>query len=63
MRFEEEAEMLFGKMREATKGEQECINKHLKDISEPTVVNLLDYLDKPDEKSIQWNRNMEIGDL
>ena len=50
MIFEEEAEMLFGKMREATKEEQECIDKHLKNISEPTGVNLFDYLDKSDEK-------------
>ena len=50
MTFEEEAEMLFGKMREATKEEQECISKHLKDISESTGVNLFDYLDKSDEK-------------
>ena len=35
MTFEEEAEMLFGKMREATKEEQKCIYNHLKDISKP----------------------------
>lgn len=42
----EEVELLFGKMRETTKEEQECIDKYLKDISKPTGVNLFDYLDK-----------------
>lgn len=47
----EEVELLFGKMRETTKEEQECIDKYLKDISKPTGVNLFDYLDKIKKKN------------
>lgn len=41
----EEAEELFGEMREATPEEQQSIDNYLKSISTPTGVNLFDLLE------------------
>ena len=44
----EEAIELFGEMRDATPEEQECIDNYLKDISEPTGVNIFDLIKDED---------------
>ena len=45
----EEAEELFGKMRDATPEEQQNIDEYIKSISMPTGVNLFDLLDNEEE--------------
>ena len=45
----EEAEELFGKMRDATTEEQQNIDEYIKSISMPTGVNLFDLLDNEEE--------------
>ena len=45
----EEAKELFGEMRDATPEEQECIDNYLKDISEPTEVNIVDLIKDGDD--------------
>ena len=45
----EEAKELFGEMRDATPEEQECIDNYLKDISEPTGVNIFDLITDEDD--------------
>lgn len=45
----EEAEELFGEMREATPEEQQSIDNYLKSISTPTGVNLFDLLEDDEE--------------
>ena len=49
----EEAEELFGEMREATPEEQQSIDNYLKSISTPTGVNLFDLLE--DNEEVQNN--------
>ena len=44
-----EAEELFGEMRDATPEEQECINNYIKDISNPTGVNIFDLIKDEDD--------------
>lgn len=44
-----EAEELFGEMRDATPEEQECINNYIKDISDPTGVNIFDLIKDEDD--------------
>lgn len=54
----EEAEKLFGKMRESTPEENEKINAYIKSISVPTGINIFDLLDKKGEVNEQsGNRN------
>lgn len=45
----EEANELFGKMRDATPEEQECIENYLKDISTPIGVNIFDLIKDEDD--------------
>ena len=45
----EEAEELFGNMRDATPEEQQRINEYIKSISIPTGVNLFDLLENNEE--------------
>ena len=45
----EEARELFREMRDATPEEQECIDNYLKDISEPTGVNIFDLIKNEDD--------------
>ena len=49
MSITKEAEELFGEMRDATPEEQGCINNYIKDISEPTGINIFDLLDSNEE--------------
>ena len=49
----EEAEELFGKMRDATPEEQQNIDEYIKSISIPTGVNLFDLLE--DNEEVQNN--------
>mgnify|MGYP001782823517 CR=1 FL=1 len=51
-----EAEELFGEMRDATPEEQGCINNYIKDISEPTGINIYDLIDDK-EKLYEQSRN------
>lgn len=44
----EEATQIFGEMRDTTPEEQECIDNYLKDISEPTGVNIFDLIKNED---------------
>ena len=44
-----EAEELFGEMRDTTPEEQECINNYIKDISDPTGVNIFDLIKDEDD--------------
>ena len=46
MKFEQEAEQLFGKIRESSEAENHKVRKHLDDISEPTGYNLFDMIDE-----------------
>ena len=46
IQFEQEAEQLFGKMRESTEHEKSQIQKHLDEISQPTGYNLFDMIDE-----------------
>ena len=46
IQFEQEAEQLFGGMRETTEYENRQIHKHLNEISEPTGLNLFDMIDQ-----------------
>lgn len=45
----EEAIEIFGETRDATPEEQECIDNYLKDISEPTGVNIFDLIKDEDD--------------
>ena len=45
----EEAIEIFGEMRYTTPEEQECIDNYLKDISEPTGVNIFDLIKDEDD--------------
>ena len=49
----EEAEELFGKMRDTTPEEQQNIDEYIKSISIPTGVNLFDLLE--DNEEVQNN--------
>lgn len=44
----EEAKELFGEMRDATPEEQMFIDRYLQSISEPTGVNLFDFIEGED---------------
>lgn len=46
MKFEQEAEQLFCKMRESSEHENHKINEHLYEISKPTGYNLFDMIDE-----------------
>lgn len=46
----EEAQELFGKMRDATPEKQKCIDNHLKDISIPTGLNFCDFFKRGEWK-------------
>ena len=48
----EDAKDLFGKMRDTTPEEQECINNYIRDISTPTGVNVFDLI-KDKERDIE----------
>ena len=48
MRIFEEVEELFGEMRDTTPEEQMFIDRHLQSISEPTGVNLFDFIEGED---------------
>lgn len=45
----EGATEIFGEIRDATPEEQECIDNYLKDISEPTGVNIFDLIKDEDD--------------
>ena len=45
----EEAIEIFGEIRDTTPEEQECIDNYLKDISEPTGVNIFDLIKDEDD--------------
>lgn len=50
MKFEEEAESLFGKMRELTKEESRNMDRYMKSISIPTGYNLFKIIEEDNEK-------------